>query len=171
LSNLSLHNIKFYLNEFINYFNGNVAYLYILIFLIAAFLIFIKSKKRLSLKKAKSKNYINELSWRDFEVIIAMFYKKKGFKVTLEGGLGGDGGIDILLEKKGQKQIIQCKHWKKNSVGVGVIREMFGVMVAESAIKVIIITSGRFTKESYKFAFNKPIELIDGNKLNTLMKS
>lgn len=135
------------------------------------FFIYIKSRKKLSLKKAKSKTYISQLSWRDFEKIIAMYYKKKGFKVTLEGGSGGDGGIDILLEKKGEKQIIQCKHWKKNSVGVSVIREMYGVMIAESVVKVIIITSGRFTKDAYIFALNKPIELIDGNKLNKLLNT
>lgn len=171
LQNLSFYKIKYYLYQYYNILLDNINYLY---FSIAAlFLLFLWiRKKRIkspSLQKAKSKAYIESLSWQDFEKIIAMYYKKKGFKVQLEGGSGGDHGIDVLLKKKKEKIVVQCKHWKKNSVGVAIIREMFGVMVSENARSVIIVTSGRFTKEAYKFASGKPIQLICGNKLNKMM--
>lgn len=133
-------------------------------------ILFIATRKRVSLKKAISMKYISSLSWEEFEELIAKFYKAKGYSVKLKGGSGGDNGIDVLLFKKSQKTIVQCKHWKTKSVGVPIIREMFGVMVSEKAISVIIVTSGRFTKEAYNFAKGKPIELVNGVKLNQYIK-
>ena len=157
-----LHVAQFYLIEYQYYF-------YVALGILFFIYLKIKFSKRLSLKKAKSKNYINNLNWRDFEKIIGMYYKKRGYKVALHGGSGGDNGIDLLLRKKGEKIIVQCKHWKKNSIGVAIIREMYGVMVSENADKVFVVASGRFTKEAYAFAKGKPISLICGNRLNKML--
>ncbi|MFC1832664.1 restriction endonuclease [Thermodesulfobacteriota bacterium] len=53
--------------------------------------------------------------------------------------------MDIKLEKKGQLHIVRCKYWKSNQVGVCIIRELFGVMTAENASSVIVVTSGIVT--------------------------
>lgn len=135
------------------------------------FIIFSRFTSNVSLRKAKRPKYINKLNWREFEVLITKYYRKIGYKVKLEGGSGGDGGIDALLIKRGRKTIVQCKHWKRNSVGVAVVREMFGVMVSEKAERVIIVTSGRFTKDSYLFAKGKPIDLVNGEGLSKMMNS
>ncbi|MFA7054578.1 MAG: restriction endonuclease [Kiritimatiellia bacterium] len=46
-----------------------------------------------------------------------------------------------------------------------VVREMYGVMVAEKADRVVIVTSGTYTQEAQGFAKGKPILLIDGKAL------
>jgi len=60
---------------------------------------------------------------------------------------------------------VQCKQWRSYKVGVGVIREHFGVMTAERADGGFVVTSGRFTDEARVFAKGFHIELIEGEAL------
>jgi len=50
-----------------------------------------------------------------------------------------------------------------------VVREMFGVLTASNASKVIVICSGKFTQQAIDFASDKPIVLIDGGELLSLI--
>ena len=88
----------------------------------------------------------------------------------IENGFGPDGGVDVKLIKGNQTTLVQCKQWRSKNVGVAVIREMFGVMTAESASKVVIICCGGFTRDALSFAENKPIELIGGAELLSIVK-
>lgn len=86
----------------------------------------------------------------------------------------GDGGIDIIAYSDSPifsgKYVVQCKDWA-GSVGESVIRDLYGVVMAESANKGILITTGTITKSAQKFAEGKPLELIDGQKLNNLLQN
>jgi HJR/Mrr/RecB family endonuclease len=83
-----------------------------------------------------------------------------------------DGGIDIVAIHSepvfSGKYIVQCKDWKSN-VGVTVVRELYGVVNAESANKGILLASSGFTKAAMEFARGKRLELIDGEQLDSLM--
>lgn len=65
--------------------------------------------------------------------------------------------------------IIQCKRYS-GSVGEPIIRDLYGVITSERANKGILMTTGHFTKSAIAFAEGKQIELIDGEKLDTLLK-
>ena len=99
---------------------------------------------------------------------MAEAYRRQGYSVT-EGGFGADGGIDLVLRKGDEQVIVQCKQWNVQKVGVNVVREMFGVLTASNADKVIVICSGKFTQQAIEFAGDKPIELIGGNELLSLI--
>jgi restriction system protein len=43
------------------------------------------------------------------------------------------------LRKNGQLVFVQCKHWKARSVGVKVVREIYGVMAAKSVKQAIVV--------------------------------
>lgn len=138
---------------------------------LAAFVGGIKSLVRKSLfTSANDIDDIRAMSWREFETLVGEAYRQQGFMVEETGGGGADGGIDLILRGKGQKVIVQCKQWKTFKVGVKIVREMYGVMVAENADRVIIVASGIYTQESYGFASGKPIELIDGKALVRLIR-
>src|SRR5690606_12645843 len=83
-----------------------------------------------------------------------------------------DGGIDIVAIKdepiSGGTYLIQCKDWS-SPVGEPVLRDLYGLVVAEAANKGIIITTGSFTKSAEQFAQGKQLELIDGSQLNALL--
>ena len=78
--------------------------------------------------------------------------------------------MDILARKDGETILVQCKQWKAQKVGVSTVREMFGVLNAEGANEVHVITSGSFTDEAKSFAGGKPIRLIDGPRLLELIR-
>ena len=103
--------------------------------------------------------------------MIAEAYRRKGYSVVENYGVGPDGGIDLVLKKAGNLILVQCKRWKTQKVDVRVVREMYGVMTAERASGVIIITSGLFTQEARIFAEGKPIDLVEGHQLVDLIRS
>ncbi len=125
------------------------------------------------LQKLQSNNNghaIEDLSWRDFELVVSEAFRVRGFRVSERGGSGPDGGIDIELVKNGERFLVQCKHWKTRTVGVGIVRELFGVIAAEGAQGGFVICSGAFTKDAINFAKGKTIELIGEDGLTTLFK-
>lgn len=144
-------------------------YFAIFILLIAPFSFFNARRKAKQLDAQKSIETIRQLHWRNFEELVAEAYRRQGYSVT-EGGFGADGGIDLVLRKGDEQVIVQCKQWKVRKVGVNVVREMFGVLTASNADKVIVICSGKFTQQAIDFASDKPIELLSGNELLSLVK-
>jgi restriction system protein len=113
---------------------------------------------------------LRAVSWKDFEFLVAEAYRRQGYEVDFSLGKGADGGVDLVLHKAGHTSLVQCKQWKVFSVGVPVVREMFGIMTAEQADEVIIVTSGKFTTEAENFARGKSIQLLDGSRLLELVK-
>ena len=113
---------------------------------------------------------IRELSWKQFEELLAAAYRRQGYTVKENLGGGADGGIDLWLRRDRELVLVQCKHWKKYTVDVRVVREMFGLMHMKGAHRIIIVSSGRFTPEAIHEAMGKPIELVDEPKLLQLIR-
>ena len=112
---------------------------------------------------------IRNLSWQDFERHIAEMYRQKGYSVE-ETGLGGaDGGIDLILKKKREIFLVQCKNWRYEKVGVRIARELFGLVKAHNAAGGILVTSGEFTAEAWEFAKQTKLDLIDGKILISMI--
>ncbi|WP_408119799.1 restriction endonuclease [Caballeronia grimmiae] len=111
------------------------------------------------------------MSWREFETLTGEVFRGLGYGVRETGGGGPDGGIDLILRKSGRKYLVQCKHYRKNSVGAGIVRELAGVAVREKAHGIIVVTVGKFTRQARLFAAGLPVRLIDGTSLLSLMKA
>ena len=138
--------------------------------LVISFFAFLNARRKSALLDTqKNIESVKSLHWRDFEEMVAEAYRRKGYQVT-EGTYGADGGIDLELRRDGKYILVQCKQWKSQKVGVSVIREMFGVLTDSNADEVIIICTGHFTEDAKAFASGKPISLIDGKQLCTLIE-
>lgn len=107
---------------------------------------------------------IANLSWLQFEHLIAASYRRKGFSAELTAE-GADEGIDIVLRERDNVLLVQCKHWNSYQVGVNVARELFGVMHAKGARKAILATSGRLTAEAERFCKENAIYWLDAKRL------
>jgi restriction system protein len=144
------------------------------IFIMGAILSFMGRMKRqhlfASTNTAQSQSIINGMSWQEFELLVGEAYRRKGYKVTETAG-GADGGIDLVLTKAGERTLVQCKHWRSRRVGVKVIRELYGVMVANGAEYGDVVASGEYTQEAKKFASANHIELINGKRLTGMIRS
>ena len=137
-----------------------------LVVLLVSVLSLIQKAKR---KEVWSKNYTMEtlrgLDWREFEHLVAEFYRCQGYAVEARGGPQADQGIDLILRKADETILVQCKHWKNYIVGVGPVRELMGVVYSENAQKGILVSGGHFTKAAEEFAERTPIALVNGRAL------
>ena len=122
-------------------------------------------RKKWLLDRQENLESIRDLHWRQFEELVAEAFRRDGFAVIENAYAGADGGVDIRLRKGGESYLVQCKNWRKRSIGVATVREMFGVLVAESAQEVFVVCSGAFTADAVRFAKGKPINLVDGDML------
>ncbi len=114
---------------------------------------------------------LDGMSWQQFEQLVGEAFRLQGYKVVETGGGGADGGVDLVLNKDGDKHLVQCKQWRAFRVGVDVVRELYGVMAARGAAGGFIVTSGKFTEEATSFAQGRNVKLIDGGRLHGLLRS
>lgn len=113
---------------------------------------------------------IRELSWQEFEQLVGEAYRRQGYRVAERGGGGADGGIDLELRTKDKTLVVQCKRWKTRTIGVQLVRELYGAMTGEQAHAAIFVTSGNYTPDAIDFARDKPIKLVDGRGLVAMLK-
>ncbi|WP_158583444.1 restriction endonuclease [Salinisphaera sp. Q1T1-3] len=107
---------------------------------------------------------IANLSWQQFEQLVAASFRRKGFVATLTAD-GADEGVDIVLTERDNVLLVQCKHWAARPVGVNIVRELFGVMHAKTARKAILATSGLLTPDAHRFCRENSIHCIDAEAL------
>lgn len=113
---------------------------------------------------------VQKLSWPQFEQLIGEALRRQAYEVVETGGPTADGGVDLVLKREGKRYLVQCKHWRTQSVGVGVVRAMRGVIAARQAAGGFVVTGGSFTREACEFAQEAGVELIDGTKLESLIR-
>lgn len=120
-------------------------------------------------EKHKTLEDWKKLDGRKFEKIVALIYKNLGYKTKIIGG-AGDRGIDIVIKKDNKNWLIQCKQMEV--VSPKYVREFYGSVVdhLREGERGLLVTTGDFTAEGKEFAKDKPIELIDGLKLEKLAK-
>ncbi len=149
-------------------------YLVPLVCLVGAALSIWRRKQRAGLvqdvAQAQSATALNGMSWREFEMLVGEAYRLQGYRVAETGGGGADGGVDLALEKSGERFLVQCKRWKALKVGVDVVRELYGVMAANGATGGFVVTSGRFTEDAQAFAQGRNVQLVDGPELLQMIK-
>jgi restriction system protein len=149
---------------------SKAAYLILIpLFGVAIFSFLNQLRKGKMLENQTGLDSIKKLSWRQFEELVGEVFRRQGYLVLENPSDGADGGIDLRLRKNGQITFVQCKHWKSKSVGVKIVRELYGVMTAAKASHGILATFGNFTQEAKSFAKGKPIQLIGGNHLVKLI--
>ncbi|MCD7098437.1 restriction endonuclease [Stenotrophomonas sp. MMGLT7] len=148
-----------------------LAWLVLVICWMAAFFSYLGKRHRRQLLETRTTlESLSAGGWRQFELLVGEAFRCQGYIVE-ETGLGGaDGGIDLILRKDGRRTLVQCKQWKRQQVGVSVVREMAGLLAHHQADAVKIVCIGRYTHDAERFAQGKPIELIGGEQLLTMIR-
>ncbi|WP_019004914.1 restriction endonuclease [Cohnella laeviribosi] len=97
----------------------------------------------------------------DFERLMEMYYKDKGYTVERVGG-SGNHEVDLILKgKEGYKIAVQCKRWKQDVGNDIVLRLKAGKQIYGCYDAWIILTSN-FTKAAREAAESLRIRLING---------
>lgn len=119
-------------------------------------------------KVTQPKQTATHLSDLELEKLAEQVYKKLGYRVQ-HVGQTGDHGIDVLLvNPSNQKEIVQCKQWSK-PVGEAALRDLYGAMMHDSAIRGWIWAPRGFSGPARAWARGKPIVLVDDAEINRLI--
>lgn len=116
------------------------------------------------------------MDWGDFEHLIRELFEKEfinnGGEVKVTQA-SKDGGVDAIAFDKdpirGGKIVIQAKRYT-NLVGIAAVRDLYGTVINEGANKGILITTSNFGADSYIFAKDKPLTLLNGSELLYLLE-
>lgn len=102
-------------------------------------------------KLERSGSGIDELSWREFERLIATLLERDGYEVELMQG-SKDGGVDVVAIKDlGPGGFFKClwqakKKSLKNKVGISIVRELADTRQELGASKGVIVTTSYLTR-------------------------
>jgi restriction system protein len=115
------------------------------------------------------------MDWEDFEHLIRELFAKEfatgGGEVKVTQA-SRDGGVDAVAFDpdpiRGGKIVIQAKRYT-NVVGVAAVRDLWGTINHEGAMKGILVTTSNYGPDAYEFAKGKPITLLDGGNLLHLL--
>jgi restriction system protein len=116
------------------------------------------------------------IGWEDFEHLVREIFEREfarnGGEVKVTRA-SADGGVDAVAFDpdpiRGGKIVIQAKRYT-TTVGVYAVRDLFGTMMNEGAMKGILVTTSDYGHDSYTFARDKPITLLTGGNLLQLLE-
>ncbi len=108
-----------------------------------------------------------------FEHLLADLLRRMGLEASLTQA-SHDGGIDIIATDArpilGGKIVVQAKRYK-HTVSVSAVRDLYGAMQHEGASKAILFTTSRLSPDAWQFASGKPIQLVEGEHLVSLLQA
>ena len=115
------------------------------------------------------------MHWEDFEHLVRELFElefaRNGGDVRVTQA-SRDGGVDAIVfdpdPLRGGKIVIQAKRYT-NTVGVSAVRDLYGTVINEGANTGILITTSDYGHDSYEFAKNKPLKLLNGGHLLALL--
>jgi len=94
------------------------------------------------------------LNPRQFEELVAQLWHRFGYDTELTAQTK-DGGRDIIAVKNTEvnmRFLIECKRYDPNrKVGVGLVRQLYGVKIHEKATKGILATTSSFSAPARTF--------------------
>jgi HJR/Mrr/RecB family endonuclease len=148
-----------------------VVVLYLLVKLLRIYIGSIKDKRVFLQNQSFSKlvyNVSHNITGSDFEVWVKELLLSLGIDAKVVGGRG-DHGIDVVANFNGKKIGIQCKKYymKRGTLTVGepTIRDLYGVKFADGYDKVVLITTGQFSREALTWARGKKDLILINAKL------
>lgn len=119
---------------------------------------------------------IAAMDWEEFEHLVREIFQKEfsgdGGEVKVTQA-SRDGGVDAIAFDpdtiRGGKIVIQAKRYT-NTVGVSAVRDLYGTVMNEGAMKGILITTSDYGPDAYSFAKDKPLTLLSGSNLLHLLE-
>lgn len=118
---------------------------------------------------------IAAMDWQEFEHLIREIFEKEfsggGGEVKITRA-SRDRGVDAIAFDpdpiKGGKIVIQAKRYT-NTVDVAAVRDLYGTVINEGAMKGILVTTSDYGPDAYAFSQGKPLSLLSGSNLLAML--
>lgn len=119
--------------------------------------------RRRSVTQTDINNRFVNFSPIEFEGIIAVLFRAKGYRAFATRALQDDG-IDVVASRGSTKTVVQVKKWNSNVGGPDVLKTI-GARATYGARRAIVISTSGFTKQALEFENkNRDLELWDWNR-------
>jgi restriction system protein len=142
-----------------------------LVALMAMGAVFTRSRYNRLLTLHQSMRDIRNMSWVEFEELVAANYAAQGYEVDRVGRAGPDGGVDLRMQKNGETVLVQCKHYRNSWVHELPLRQFLGSLENFKADRGIFVSCGVFDPAAEEFAKQNPrIELVAGEQLEEMIQ-
>ena len=104
---------------------------------------------------------LRQIDWFQFEQVVALMYRKQGYQVNRRGGANPDGGIDLIIEKNGVRQGVQCKHWQTSKIKESTVRELVGALHIGGLQRGVFVSLGGCTDPARRLAEAQGIAILE----------
>ena len=147
---------------------GKFSYFYSGVFFLISIAGFIRHstrKKRPFIEGRKSLSDLRELSWGEFREYVMGLFQKLGYSPEGNAALN-DEHAELRLKRAARTSLVCCKKYYVRKIPLSMVFEFYTAMLRASSLeKGYFITTGSFSQEARKFASDKPLVLIDGERL------
>lgn len=114
---------------------------------------------------------LQEIDPYSFEDVVATVWELRGWETRTTTG-SSDRGIDVIAERNGQRQVIQCKRYSDGSkVSAPEVQQMKGALDQHTdADEMVIVTTSEFTDGAFRAATELGIEMIPRDELASMVR-
>jgi len=131
---------------------------------------FLKSNRRKKLIELKEEiQAIQDLSWPRFKELVAEAFRHKGFTIMENSTFTSDPSVDLVLRKSANLHLVQCRYWQNRKLGKREVKNLLDLMQAKQASSAYLLTTGIFSNEARHYAAGRPVSLLDGIELVSLL--
>jgi restriction system protein len=116
----------------------------------------------------KTVEQIDRLNGYEFEGFLRELFSKMGYSVH-HTPLSGDQGADLVIEKYGEKIVVQAKCYS-GTIGNFAVQEIVAACLFYGAHRGMVVTNSYFTPAAIELASANNVELIDRKRLAELIE-
>jgi restriction system protein len=109
----------------------------------------------------------DNLTGSQFENLLYRLFSAMGATVQVTGKIGDQGG-DLIMNKDGQRTVVQAKRYSGN-VPNAAVQQAVAAMKFYDCNRAIVVTNSDFTREAIQLAKVNNVELLSKNELSELI--
>ena len=113
---------------------------------------------------------VRSMSGAQFEVFTADLFRAMGHQTTVLGG-AGDQGVDVIVNRRGERVAVQCKNLKK-PVGNRPVQEVYAGAKHHRCVEACVVAPAGYTGGAFALASSTGVSLYDADTVRQcIMKS
>jgi hypothetical protein len=107
---------------------------------------------------------VRSMSGAQFEVFIADLFKAMGHRAVVLGG-AGDQGVDVIVNRRGERVAIQCKNHRK-PVNNKPVQEVFAGARHHRCVEACVVAPAGYTSGAIDLARSTEVSLFDADSIH-----
>ncbi|WBY02427.1 restriction endonuclease [Ramlibacter tataouinensis] len=107
-----------------------------------------------------------KMSWPQFEQALRAGFAREGWQVR-----PGEGGADLVLERKGVPTLVSARRWKAARHGEEALQALDQAMQRQEVGRGVYVALGELSPQARSLAKARSIEVLQGTTLARLLRS